>query len=203
MGDIAFVTYFWLFAYFIFGATSYVLDRKYGIGMYNTFLKLTSSKEGYKKVDKGFLYNRSLRSKIFYGSILSGVLSVVLFVLGTVGIETKIVLYVFETFFLVLGILLGPLYNKMIFWGKKGLDKMDDLEENFNIEDTKADISKSVDDITDSIGDKLSSAKESISDIIPTATEKKTKAEEIEDTKNKKIDTLAAKNSAFDDLLKK
>jgi len=202
MGEIAFVTYFWLFAYFLIGATSYVLDKKYGIGIYNTFKKLTTNPEKYKKVDKGFLYNRSLRSKLFYGAVISGALSFLLFVFGKVGIETKVVLYFFETFFLVLGILLGPVYKKLLFWSKKGLDKMDDLEENFSVEDTKNDISKNVSQLKEDFTDTIKEAKDSVSDTF-TFSDKKTKEELIEEDKNKKIDTIKSKNSAFDDLLKK
>jgi hypothetical protein len=202
MGEIAFVTYFWLFAYFLIGATSYVLDKKYGIGIYNTFKKLTTNPDTYKKVDKGFLYNRSIRSKLFYGAIISGALSFLLFVFGKVGIETKVVLYFFETFFLVLGILLGPVYKRLLFWSKKGLDKMDDLEENFSAEETKKDISKNITEIKDSLTDTIEDAKNSVSETF-TFAEKKTKEELIAEEKENKINSMKSKNSAFDDLLKK
>ena len=141
METIGMLTYMWLFVFFMIGSSVYLFDMKYGVSfrknvglkLYNFFDKITSNPETYQpyteEKERGYLYKRRLKTKLFYGMALSTALSVLIAVFGSVPLETKIIMWAFEVFFFNLGILMGPFVYNLTKGRKKVLEYIDRFEE--------------------------------------------------------------------------
>ena len=189
----------WLFAYLLIGSTFYLLDMKYGVllrrhiffPISEWFIKMSSKKDEYiPKIfnESGFLYKRKLKIKIFYSTLISAFISFMLLIYGSVGIETKIILSVFEVFVFNLGVLLGPLIYNLGKGRKKVLEYIDDIES--KLEDGEdvftpklEDIKKSFSFFGESQIDKVNSK---ISDLVTSAKDdEKSKTDVLEENINK------------------
>lgn len=146
----------WFLVYFIIGANLYVLDKRYGVYIYNKYKKLISpNMENYvDDYTKGFIYNRRTRVKILWSSNISFILSLSVFLGGYTPLPVELVMFFIEIPFTFLGMMVGPFYGKILNVSSQTVDKLDVIEkqvENGTLEEnTKHYINETVNDIKDS-----------------------------------------------------
>ena len=80
MANITSYLIFWIVMFVILGAFWYVVDRRFGQGVYRFWYRLTHEKPLPENVRRGFVYNRRTRHKAFMATILSTIQSVLVLV---------------------------------------------------------------------------------------------------------------------------
>lgn len=147
----------WFLVYFIIGANLYVLDKRYGVYIYNKYKKLISpNMENYvDDYTKGFIYNRRTRVKILWSSNISFILSLSVFLGGYTPLPVELVMFFIEIPFTFLGMMVGPFYAKILNVSSQTVDKLDVIEkqvENGTLEENaKHYINETANDIKDSL----------------------------------------------------
>lgn len=170
----------WFFVYFVIGANLYVLDKKYGVVLYNKWKKYSSNNmEEYKDdYTKGFIYNRRTRVKILWASNISFVFSLSVFLGGYSLLPVEIVMFFLEIPVTFLGILVGPFYAKLLRMSERTVEKLDEFEgddgslENAakkvidkTSQEIKEGFSKTAQDIKESVGDVVDKVNDEIKDV--------------------------------------
>jgi len=113
----------------ILGAFWYVLDRRYGVGVYRKWYRLTHENPLPDNVSRGFVYNRKTRHKALMATILSTIQSVI----AVASIEqpnllVELILWIVEVPMTLLGFAIGPWVYRL--WKRRDemFDAIDDLE---------------------------------------------------------------------------
>ena len=120
---------FWIVMFVILGAFWYVVDRRFGQGVYRFWYRLTHENPLPNDVRRGFVYNRKTRHKAFMAAVLSTAQSVVTVMnIEQVNLLVELILWIVEVPVTLLGFGIGPWVYKL--WNRKDevFDAIDDLE---------------------------------------------------------------------------
>ncbi|WP_309006970.1 hypothetical protein [Pelagicoccus sp. SDUM812005] len=120
---------FWIVMFLILGAFWYVVDRKYGQGVYRFWYRLTHEKPLPESVQRGFVYNRKTRHKALMATLLSTAQSIVAVMsVAEPNLLVELILWIVEVPVTLLGFAIGPWVFGI--WRRKDevFDAIDDLE---------------------------------------------------------------------------
>jgi hypothetical protein len=118
----------WLIFFLLLGAIWYVLDRRFGISLYRWYFNLTREEPLAADQERGFIYNRSAKSRFSTAVVLCLLQSILVVSAAEVNPLVELLSFFFEVPVLMVGFYFGPSVYKL--WRKKDavLETVDRLE---------------------------------------------------------------------------
>ena len=119
----------WSLIFMMIGASAYVTDCKLGVKLYTKIQKWWKPPiEGVPLVERGFIYNRSNKTRWKYAAILSGIWIVIMIGWRHEDPRTEIIVMFVLPFSTFIGFLIGPLYLRFKQTREELLTKLDEVE---------------------------------------------------------------------------
>ena len=132
------------------GAVAYVLDRRWGAGLYAWWYRMTHSKPLPDGVMRGYIFGQPAKVRATAATVLSTIVTALCIMFANVNALTELFMWVAGIPSLFVGFLLGPLSDRL--WRRR--DSMFDAVDKW--EQGEVDLSREVKERTTSLGGRLS-----------------------------------------------
>lgn len=119
----------WSIIFMVMGMSAYAIDLKWGVKLYGKIRKWWQPPTAnVPDVDRGFIYNRSNKTRWKYASILSAIWAAVMIGIRHEDPRTALIVMLVLPFATFLGFLLGPLKLRIKKVREEGFEMLDKVE---------------------------------------------------------------------------